>query len=88
MATATETTKKPRRSNGPAKPKASFLLYNIVDANGTAIPGAKLAGVEILRSGDEVLDRVDTATAAGEAPPAFHRFFMPKSTRAKKDVAA
>lgn len=88
MAPATETTKKPRRSNGPAKPKASFLLYNIVDASGQPIPGAKLDGVEILRSGDEVLDRVDTATNAGQNPPAFVRFFMPKSSRAKKDVAA
>lgn len=87
MATATET-KKPRRSNGPAKPKASFLLYSIVDADGNGLPGAKLQGVEILRSGDDVLDRVDAATNAGENPPQFVRFFMPKSARAKKDVAA
>lgn len=86
MATATD--KKPRRSSGPAKPKASFLLYTVTDAEGNAIPGAKLSGVEILRSGDDVLDRVDTATAAGQNPPQFVRFFMPKSARAKKDVAA
>ena len=86
MATATD--KKPRRSSGPAKPKASFLLYSIVDADGNALPGAKLTGVEVLRSGDDVLDKVDAATNAGENPPQFVRFFMPKSARAKKDVAA
>lgn len=87
MATA-PAEKKTRRSNGPAKPKPVFLLYNVVGADGVAIPGAKLEGVEIVRNGDDMVDRIASAADAGETPPQFVRFFLPKTARAKKDTAA
>lgn len=87
MAEATAA-KKPRRSSGPAKPKPVFLLYNVTDASGNPVHGAKLTDVQIVKDGNEMVDLIASATDAGEAPPSFVRFFLPKSARAKKDAAA
>lgn len=82
-ATAT-TTKKAKRTNAPAKPKPVFLLYNVVDATGNPVPGAKLTDITIEKSADALVDKIAAATDAGEEAPSYVRFFLPKAQRAPK----